>query len=62
MTDVKTLSGAAELYREGRHARSTRRGAPVAERARKVHVDYVPAWVARRGGPVSGARRPRAGR
>ena len=41
MMDVKTLSGATELYREGRHARSTRRGAPVAERARKVHVDYV---------------------
>ena len=30
MMDVKTLSGAAELYREGPHARSTRRGAPVA--------------------------------
>ena len=39
--DVKTLSGAAELYREGPHARSTRRGAPVAERARRVHGDYV---------------------
>ena len=33
MMDVKTLSGAAELYREGPHARSVRRGAPVAERA-----------------------------
>ena len=41
MMDVKTLSGAAELYREGPHARSTRRGAPVAERARRVHGDYV---------------------
>ena len=41
MMDVKTLSGAAGLYREGPHARSNRRGAPVAERARKVHVDYV---------------------
>ena len=41
MMDVKTLSGAAELYREGPHARSSRRGAPVTERARKVHVDYV---------------------
>ena len=41
MMDVKTLSGAAWLYREGTHARSNRRGAPVAERARKVHVDYV---------------------
>ena len=39
--DVKTLSGAAGLYREGPHARSNQRGAPVAERARKVHVDYV---------------------
>ena len=37
----KTLSGAAGLYREGPHARSNQRGAPVAERARKVHVDYV---------------------
>ena len=34
-------TGAAGLYREGPHARSNRRGAPVAERARKVHVDYV---------------------
>ena len=33
MMDVKTLSGAAGLYREGPHARSNRRGAPVAERA-----------------------------
>ena len=41
MMDVKTLSGAVELYREGPHARSTRRGAPVAERARRVHGDYV---------------------
>ena len=41
MMDVKTLSGAAGLYREGPHARSNRRRAPVAERARKVHVDYV---------------------
>ena len=41
MMDVKTLSGAAGLYREGPHARSNQRGAPVAERARKVHVDYV---------------------
>jgi hypothetical protein len=41
MMDVETLSGAAGLYREGPHARSNRRGAPVAERARKVHVDYV---------------------
>ena len=41
MMDVKTLSGAAELYREGPHARSTRRGAPVAERERRVHGGYV---------------------
>ena len=41
MMDVKTLSGVAGLYREGPHARSNWRGAPVAERARKVHVDYV---------------------
>ena len=41
MMDVKTLSGANELYREGPHARSVRRGAPVAERARRVNVDYI---------------------
>ena len=39
MMVVKTLSGATELYREGPHARSSRRGASVAERARRVHVD-----------------------
>ena len=38
MMDAKTLSGAAGLYREGPNARSNRRGAPVSERARKVHV------------------------
>ena len=41
MMDVKTLSGAAGLYREGPHARSNRRGAPVAERARKVQRHLV---------------------
>ena len=41
MMDVKTLSGAAELYHEGLHARSRRRGAPVAERARRVNVEYI---------------------
>ena len=28
----------------------------------RVQPGVLPAWVARRGGPVSGARRPRAGR
>ena len=28
----------------------------------RVQPSVLPAWVARRGGPVSGARRPRAGR
>ena len=41
MMDVKTLSGANELYHVGPHARSVRRGAPVAERARQVNVDYI---------------------
>ena len=41
MMDVKTLSGANELYHEGPHARQRRRGAPVAERARRVNGEYI---------------------
>jgi hypothetical protein len=41
MMDVKTLSGANELYHEGPHARQRRRGAPVSERARRVNGEYI---------------------
>ena len=41
MMDVKTLSGANELYHEGPHARQRRRRAPVAERAQRVNGEYV---------------------
>ena len=47
MMDVKTLSGAAELYREGPHARSSRRGAPVTERVRSARVRCT--WTTSRG-------------
>ena len=39
-TIVKQLTAGAPLYREGAHARSHQRGQPVAERARRVHVEY----------------------
>jgi hypothetical protein len=43
MMDVKTLSGANELYHEGvgPHARQHRCRAPVAERARQVNGEYI---------------------
>ena len=41
MMDVKTLSGANELYHEGPHARQRRRGAPLVERARRVNGEYI---------------------
>jgi len=37
--DVKTLSGVAELYREGPHTRSSRRGAPVTESIRGLRCE-----------------------
>jgi len=45
MMDVKTLSGANQRavprLHEGPHARQRRRGAPVAERARRVNGEYI---------------------
>ena len=55
MMDVKTLSGANELYHEGPHARQRRRGAPVAERARRV------TWRVHREGAHAGPRAQQAG-
>jgi hypothetical protein len=60
MMDVKTLSGANEhaneLYHEGPHARQRRRGAPVAERARRVNGEYI-----HREGAHAGPRAQQAG-